>query len=184
MNKKIFSSLILMAVAVALFRILPTFEGVWGITPLFSVALFSGTIFKNKKGWAFLLPVLAIFFSDLLWQLIGNIGFYKGQIFNYILFVSVTCIGFLIKRTTASNVVLASLAAPTFFFILSNFGVWFGGGGFARPKTFAGLMQTYVDGLPFYFPWQLLSTLVFSGVLFGGWYLIQNFSKENSFVHS
>ena len=184
MNKKIILSLILMAVAVALFRIMPRFEGVWGITPLFAVALFSGALFKSNKLWAFLLPVLAIFFSDVLWQLMGATGFYKGQIFNYLLFILITCLGFLIKNIKFLNVLLASLAAPTIFFIISNFGVWLGGGGFARPKTFAGLMQTYVDGWPFYFPWQLISTVVFSAFLFGGWYLIQNYSKEKSFVHS
>ena len=183
MNKKIILSLILMAVAVAIFRIMPRFEGVWGITPLFAVAIFSGAIFKNNKIWAFTLPVLAIFFSDVLWQLTGETGLYKGQIFNYFLFILITCLGFLIKNIKFLNVLLASLAAPTIFFIISNLGVWLGGGGFARPKNFAGLMQTYVDGLPFYFPWQLISTVVFSALLFGGWYLAQNFSKEKSIAH-
>ncbi len=180
MNKKIIFSILLMAIVIALFRILPKFDGVWGITPLFAVGIFSGALFRNHKPWAFALPVLAIFFSDVLWQLIGSAGFYKGQLLNYFLFIVITCLGFLIKEIKFSNITLTSLAAPTVFFILSNFGVWLGNGGLGRPKTFVGLMQTYADGLPFYFPWQLLSTLLFSGILFGGWYWMNSVFKEKA----
>ena len=180
MNKKIILSLILMALVVALFRIMPKLDGVWGVTPLFAVAIFSGALFRNNKLWAFILPLLAIFFSDFLWQLVGEAGVYKGQFLNYFLYVSITCVGFLIKKINFSNITLASLAAPTAFFILSNFGVWLGGGGLARSKNFAGLMQSYVDGWPFYFPWQLLSTLAFSAILFGGWYWINHLSKQKA----
>ncbi|MCU7693586.1 DUF6580 family putative transport protein [Haoranjiania flava] len=180
MNRNIILTIALTALAVALFRIMPRWEGVWGITPIFSIALFSGSIFKSNKGMAFLLPVLALFFSDVLWQLIDGSGFYPGQFVNYILFVMITCIGFFINKNNVVNIGLASLAAPTAFFLLSNFSVWVSGGGLARPKNFAGLMQTYVDGLPFYFPWQLASTLFFSALLFGGMYLLSAHKKTTS----
>jgi hypothetical protein len=43
-----------------------------------------------------------------------------------------------------------------------------------RPKTFSGLMQTYIDGLPF-FQTSLYGTLFFSAVLFGGYYLVKRY---------
>lgn len=169
MERKVLLSLILMAVTIAIFRIIPRFDNVWGITPMFSIALFSGCIFRKNKLWAFLLPLFALFFSDILWQIIKGTGFYDGQWFNYLLFVAITCIGFLLRKVNILNVIAVSLAAPTAYFLLSNFYVWFSGGGFARPKNFSGLLQTYIDGLPFYYPWQLISTLVFSAFLFGAW---------------
>lgn len=171
-NKKILPSIALVAVTVALFRIMPKWEGVYGITPMFSIALFGGFAFKNNKSFAFLLPILSLFFSDILWQIINGTGFYSGQLFNYCLFVLVTCFGFFIQRMRMANIAIASCLAPTFYFLVSNFHVWITGGGFNRPKTINGLMQCYVDGLPFYFPWQLVSTLFFSAILFGIWHLV------------
>lgn len=184
MNRKIFLSIIIMAFSIAIFRIMPKFEGVWGITPMFSIALFSGSIFRTNKIWAFLLPVLGLFFSDVLWQMIDGSGFYAGQLLNYVLFVGITCFGFLLRKINIANVVVASLSAPTIYFLLSNFFVWMMGGGFQRPKTFAGLLQTYSDGLPFYFPWQLVSSVVFSAILFGSWFWINNLSKTKEIAHS
>lgn len=180
MNKKVIISVVLMALIVSFYRIMPKPEGVWGITPMFSIALFSGSLFRTKKIWAFLLPTLALFFSDVLWQMIDTTGFYKGQLWNYMLLVGVTFLGFLIRKIKILNVVIYSLLAPTLYFLFSNFLVWITGGGFNRPKTIDGLLQTYIDGWPFYFPWQLLSTLLFSIVLFGGLYWISNLSHAQA----
>ena len=66
---------------------------------------------------------------------------------------------------------IASIAAPLVYFALSNFMVWIEGAGYVRPKTFSGLMQTYVDGLPF-LSGSIMSSVVFSIILFGGYYLL------------
>lgn len=175
-NYKIITSIILMAVTIALYRVLLSFnlKGIYGITPIFSIALFSGAIFKNNKIIAFFLPLLGIFFSDLLWQLVGETGFYKGQLLNYALFMLMTVIGFGVHLQKMGSILKASVIAPTLYFLLSNFFVWMSGGGFNRPKTPAGLVQCYIDGLPFYFPWQIVSTLVFSFILFVGLHWLHN----------
>ncbi|MGZ8538406.1 MAG: DUF6580 family putative transport protein [Flavisolibacter sp.] len=41
-----------------------------------------------------------------------------------------------------------------------------------RPKTFEGLMMSFADGLPF-FRSSLVYTIIFSAVLFGGYFLAQ-----------
>jgi hypothetical protein len=69
--------------------------------------------------------------------------------------------------------VLYSAIVCAVFFIVSNFLVWTGTGGYARPHTFNGLMLCYVDGLPF-LQWSFISTLVFSGILFGSWKWLQS----------
>jgi hypothetical protein len=58
----------------------------------------------------------------------------------------------------------AALSSAVSFFLLSNFGVW-ASGYVGYPKTFAGLMASYVAGIPF-FEKGLLSDLVFSGAFF------------------
>jgi hypothetical protein len=95
------------------------------------------------------------------------------------LFALLTTVGFLVKKINVLNVLLASIAAPTAYFIISNFTVWIGGGGLERPKTFAGLMMCYSDGLPFYQN-SLYATVFFSLVLFGGYYLAQRSGVNKS----
>jgi len=124
--------------------------------------------------------VLSMFISDLLYQVLyikgltTMAGFYEGQWQNYVLFALLVVIGFAIKKINALKVFLASLAAPTVYFILSNFLIWASSSpnaGLGRPKTFSGLLMCYGDGIPFYGT-SLVATLVFSGILFGGYYWV------------
>jgi hypothetical protein len=125
-----------------------------------------------------------MFISDLIYQLLyvaglsSIYGFYPDQWINYLLFTSVTVFGFFIKRATVGNVFLGSLAAPTYFFLISNFLVWMGVGGYNMyPKTWAGLMNCYAAGLPFYKN-SVIATVVFSALLFGSWYFISRRSAK------
>jgi hypothetical protein len=105
-------------------------------------------------------------------------GFYPGQWINYLLFTSVTVFGFFIKRTTVTNVFLVSLAGPKYFFLISNFLVWMGVGGYNMyPKTWGGLMTCYAAGVPFY-KTSLIATVLFSALLFGSWYFINRRSAK------
>lgn len=157
----------------------------FGFAPQMAMAVFAGAVIKNKK-LSFLLPLVSMFLSDGLYQLLyinglSKIpGFYSGQITNYILFTSLTVFGFFIHSFNWKNIFAASIAAPTVYFLLSNFQVWMGGGGYARPKTFAGLMQCYTDGLPFY-GYSLLATLLFSGLFFGAYYLVTKHDRQPAF---
>lgn len=174
MNKSIIWSLILLIVVAALYRVIPNRP--YGFAPQWAMALFAGSMIKDKK-WAFALPLFSMFLSDILYQalytngLTDIPGFYTGQWVNYALFAGVTCIGFLMKRANAVSIFAYSLIAPTAFFLASNFLLWANGGGLVRPKTFAGLLQCYGDAVPFYRT-SLIATVVFSIVLFGGYYLL------------
>jgi hypothetical protein len=98
-------------------------------------------------------------------------GFYKGQLTNYLLLAGVALIGFAARNLKPANIIMATLAAPTVYFLASNFLVWMGGGGLQRPKTFSGLMMCYNDAIPF-FKSGLITTMAFSAILFGGYFLI------------
>lgn len=156
-----------------------------GFAPQIAMALFAGAVIK-KKQWAFIIPLLSMLISDALYEVLylrgmtEISGFYSGQITNYILFAGLVTIGFLIKKIKVLNVLLASIAAPTLYFFVSNFFVWFSGAGLMRPKTFDGLMMCYGDAIPFYHG-SLAGTLVFSTILFGGFYVVQSrLSRERA----
>lgn len=176
-TKQLFGSFILLIIIASLYRIMPGRP--YGFAPQIAMAIFGGAIIKDKK-YAFLLPLLAMFVSDGLYQLlyingVGAIpGFYEGQFLNYVLFAGLTVFGFFIKNFDVKSIALASISAPTAYFVVSNFLVWASSSplaGLQRPKTFSGLMMCYGDGLPFY-PWSVASTFIFSAILFGSYYLI------------
>ena len=180
LNRSVLLAFGLLILAASLYR-------VWdgrplGFAPQIAMAIFGGAIIKNKK-LAFILPLLSMFISDAIYQVLyinGYTtiqGFYEGQWQNYLLFGLLTTIGFLIKKVNVLNVFAASVAAPTVYFILSNFIVWAGWQGtrgLGRPKTFDGLMMSYTDALPFY-PNSIYSTLIFSAIFFGGYYLVKKY---------
>jgi len=182
-SKRIVIALVLLTAVCALYRIVPGRP--WGFAPQIAMAVFGGAIFMNNKKWAFAVPLLSMFLSDVLYEVLYHAGisvvpgFYEGQWQNYLLFGLLTTVGFLVKRINVLNVLVASVAAPTIYFIISNFIVWTAGAGWSRPKTFIGLMMCYNDGLPFY-PNSLYATVFFSIVLFGGYYLIQKRITDKS----
>ncbi|MBK7883752.1 MAG: hypothetical protein IPJ81_08090 [Chitinophagaceae bacterium] len=151
-DKSIIWSFTLLVIVASLYKIMPNRP--WGFAPQIAMAIFAGSIVKDKK-WSFLLPLASMFLSDLLFEVLYRYsvvdlkGFYNGQITNYILFTGLTVFGFFVNSKKPFSILIASLAAPTAYFLISNFMVWVMGGGLYRPKTFDGLMMCYTDALPF-----------------------------------
>jgi hypothetical protein len=181
-DKIILTFLFLVAIS-SLYRIIPGRP--YGFAPQWAMAIFAGAIIKDKK-WAFIIPVLSMFISDLFYQVlyIGGMskmqGFYEGQWQNYILFALLVFVGFAVKKLNVFQIGAASIAAPTLYFLASNFLVWAGNGtrGLDRPKNFNGLLLCYTDGLPFY-KMSILGTLVFSAILFGGFIFARSYQSVN-----
>lgn len=171
LNKQIILALVIMVATSALYRVMPGRP--LGFAPQIAIALFSGSLFASKKQYSFLLPILSMFLSDLMYQVLFNYGFtsiqgfYQGQLENYILIAATTVFGFSLQGANPSKYIVSFLSAPTAYFLVSNFLVWAQGGGYKHPFTATGLVQTMVDGLPFY-PYSLVSTVVFGAILFGG----------------
>jgi hypothetical protein len=167
----------LLIVISAVYRVIP-FENrpIWLGGPQLAIALFAGSIIKDRK-WAFAIPIFSMLIGDLLMEGLFAIGatsykgFYNGQLLNYALIAMLTVVGFFINHRKVSSIVGGMVAAPTLYFILSNFAVWVSGGGLQRPKTPAGLAMCYADALPFYGS-SLLTMAIFGTVLFGGYSLL------------
>jgi hypothetical protein len=185
LNKSNLVILVFLVVAAALYR---AWDGrPFGFAPQIAMALFAGAVCRDKR-FAFLFPVLSMLVSDLLYQFLylqglSNIkGFYGGLWQNYLLIASVTIIGFYITHNKPLQIIAGSLIGAVYYFILSNFLVWIGGGlninNQPYEKSFAGLMECFTAALPF-FRWSVISTLFFNGVFFGGYYLLgKNFLKK------
>ena len=139
-----------------------------GFSPFIAIALFSGLIIKEKN-MSFLLPLLALFISDAVIHVLylnGRFafpGFYSGQWINYLLLLSATLIGWILKGKKYSTLFAGAIAAPTVFFLASNFLVW-AGSQVTYTKDFNGLMNCYNAGLPFYRN-SLIATIVFLPVI-------------------
>lgn len=154
-----------------------------GFAPQIAMALFAGSAIGDKK-LSFILPLLSMFISDVLYQILFTngltslVGFYPGQLTNYILIALVTVIGFGVKKENAGSIIYGSFFGATFYFFLSNLLVWISGGSdihnIAYPKSFAGLAYCYSQAIPFYKA-SIAATLVFSAILFGGYYLVNRF---------
>ena len=169
-SKSVIIAFILLLIIASVCRVL-------GYAPQLAMAVFAGAIIKDKR-LAFALPLVSMFFSDLLYEVLFAYGytnyggFYDGQLTNYVLVASITLIGFWVKGMNWTRIAIGSLAAPLVFFFLSNFFVWLGGGGLGRPLTFSGLLLCYNDAVPF-FRASLINTIAFSAILFGGFYLAE-----------
>jgi hypothetical protein len=181
-SKNIVWYFLLLVVISALYRIIPGRP--FGFAPQWAMAVFAGAVIKDRK-WAFIIPVLSMFVSDLLYQVLysGGLtnmpGFYEGQWQNYVLFTLLVFVGFAVRKINVLQIAVASVAAPTLYFLVSNFLVWASNGitrGLDRPKTFNGLMLCYADGIPFY-RMSILATLVFSAILFGSYFFIRNYQQ-------
>ena len=185
LNKTLLWTFIIMVVVAALYRVIPGRP--FGFAPQMALALFGGAMIRDKK-WAFALPLFSLFISDVIYQLLyvagvtSIQGLYGYQVPMYLCYIAITLFGFLLKRFTFLNVALFGTAGSVLFFLLSNLFVLIGGFGFARPKTFEGLMLCYQDALVFYRDYGvingfygnvLIGDLFFTALIFGGYYFVQ-----------
>ena len=134
------------------------------MTSITAIALFGGAYFSDKR-LAFLVPLAALFLSDLI------LGFYSHMEVVYLSFALVVCIGiWLQKRRQILFITGAALASSVLFFLLTNFGVWALES--LYPKTVAGLFACFVAAIPF-FQNTLQGDLFFTAVFFGGFALLE-----------
>ncbi|WP_202844481.1 DUF6580 family putative transport protein [Luteimonas saliphila] len=173
----VLAAMILLAALSRLLPLPPNFA------PIEAVALFGGAYFANRR-LAFLVPVLAMLSSDVV------LGFARGSTYlqyftstaylpsllaNYLCIAATVVLAFGLRgRVSGARVLGYSLAGSVLFFVVSNFAVWltaFMVPGY--PACDAGLLPCYAAALPF-FKTTLLSTLVYSALLFGGFALLRS----------
>jgi hypothetical protein len=175
MNITRFSTIAAIIVVAALSRFFPH---PFNFTPIAAIALFGGAYFTNR--WmAFIVPMAAMLISDTMSELLTGHGFHSGMPLVYGTFALVTALGiFTLQKATILRVVSAAIASSLIFFLITNFAFLYPEATIADPilgnypHNWTGIIASYEAGLPF-LKNQILGDLFFSGVLFGGFYLLQ-----------
>ena len=131
-------------------------------SPIASVALFSGFYLSDKK-LALLIPITCMFISDYF------IGFHSLMWAVYLSFALTVVMGIKMKTSSSKSVIINSVLSSLVFFLITNFAVWSTGGFYSSDLSGLGLCLSM--GIPF-FKYTLLSSIVFSAVLFGGFQIL------------
>jgi hypothetical protein len=184
MNKQSPASLIIAALlitAAALSRVLLYPDN---FSPIIGMAIFAGAVIKDRR-LAFALPILAMFLSDLLFELFQIApGFWGwGQLVGYGILALITLIAFSMKKISILSVAGYSIASSLLFFFLSNSAFFV----FDNPiyhlysQDVSGYMASLVGGLPF-LRTGIIADLVYSGVLFGAYQLMQKYAFHKKAV--
>lgn len=177
MNKQSTSTLIMAILLIVIAALSRVFMYPHNFSPIIGMAIFAGAVIKDRR-LAFALPLLAMFLSDVLFE-IFNIapGFWGwGQLAGYGILALITVIAFSMKKSNVLSVAGYSIGSSLLFFLLSNSAFFV----FDNPiyhiytPDFNGYMATLAGGLPF-LKTGIMADLVYSTVLFGTYFLAQQF---------
>ena len=174
---------ILLALVAALARLLPHIPN---FTPVESLTLFS-TAYILRKRWAFILSVILLYISDFIINNTiarsffpdheGLVWFSQYMIFTVVSMALIVLVSSkLLRKVHVGNVILSVFVASVIFFIVTNFGSWVGEKSIYT-RDLSGLMTSFAAGLPF-FRSSLISSLLFSTILFGGFEMYQYFASR------
>lgn len=159
-------------IVTALMRLLPVAPN---FSPIIAIALFGAAIFNNKN-LALLLPLSVLLFSDIVLELAYQLGLrsfsglHSEMIYVYGAFFLIAVLSYIgFKKLNLVKLGVGAFFASVLFFLISNFGVWLSGGMYTMDLT--GLLACYTAAIPFFHN-TLLSTIFYSGVLFGSYYLL------------
>jgi hypothetical protein len=138
---------------VALYRIAPH---PWNVAPVGAMFVLGGLYLGRGVAWM-AAPFAGLLISDTVLNLAyDGRPVHPERLVDYLAFALIA----LVARWTAEKPIAARasvvVGAPVAFFLISNFGVWLGGG--LYPHTLSGLVDCYTLALPF-----------FRGTLFGDW---------------
>ena len=182
MNPKI-SILFVTIFVVAMTRLLPHWPN---FTAVGAIAIFGGATIRNS--WkAVLIPLAAIFISDLLINNIFYSAYYDGFVFFgqasgwiYGAFILMTVMAHIsIKSFKALPIVGTAVSGSVLFYALTNLGAWIGNPLYTADAS--GLLMAYEAGLPFLLN-SMFANVLFSGVLFGTYYVALEKKVEWLFV--
>tara|TARA_Y100001970_G_scaffold261339_1_gene344365 strand:+ start:691 stop:1218 length:528 start_codon:yes stop_codon:yes gene_type:complete len=151
-NNEVFSLLLIFVMVFS--RLIPHPPN---FTPIIAIGLMSGYYFKDLNT-SIIVLLISMLLSDLF------IGFYSNMFFVYLSLILITVFSFkLTSKISAKNLFVFGFMGSLLFFLVSNFGVWLFGSLYS--KNFAGLIECYVMGIPF-FKNTLISTIIYSYVGF------------------
>ena len=180
------NSLLFVAVTLIIVAFARLADHPFNFTPLAAMALF-GVYYMKNKWFAFLLPLLAIIFSDVLVNLFvqnehTGVWEYFLNPTAYVVYGSlmlVGSLGLLMKNTKATSIMGFSILGSLIFYLVTNTAAWVTDFGNLYSNDLSGLIQSLWAGIPFYnneitgsfFLNQLVGDLFFNAFLFGSYAL-------------
>ena len=131
----------------------------FGVSSIGATALYAGAFGPKRTSW--IVPMIPMFVAGVVF------GFYDLTVMAFVFggFGLSTLAGrwCLSRKRNYPQFCAAIVAGASIFFLISNFAIWLVG---MYPPTVAGLMQCYVNGLP-YFGQAVIADAAFCFVLFG-----------------
>lgn len=180
------NSLLFVAITLIVVAFARLVDHPFNFTPLAAMALF-GVYYMKNKWFAFLLPLLAIMFSDVLVNLFvqnehTGVWEYFLNPTAYVVYGSlmlVGSLGLLMKNTKATSIMGFSILGSLLFYLVTNTAAWITDFGNLYSNDLSGLVQSLWAGIPFYnneitgsfFLNQLAGDLFFNALLFGSYAL-------------
>lgn len=121
------------------------FPGLYNVEPFTAMSLLAGVMLGG--GYALTVPLSMVAITDMV---IGN---QPIMIFTWSAWAVIGILGMVLRKRKSPTVRFSleltgmGIVASLFFYVWTNFGVWLIDG--IYPHTLAGLMQSYIMGLPF-----------------------------------
>lgn len=150
----------------------------YNFTPVVAICLFSMAVVKQKQ-LKFIIPAIAILYSDVLLEISNGYGFHSGTTVVYLSFAAILLGAyFFLQKVSTTKIIVSSLLASFAFFLITNFALFYPFSPVNNPSLgqythdFTGIMSSYTAGLPF-FRNMLIGDLFYTGVLFGLYALAQ-----------
>ena len=122
-------------------------------SPIIASAIFAPILLKNRY-YGSIVPLIALFITDLI------IGFHIYQLVIYLTIITISLVS-PFKKYFKINLIIYSIGASIWFFIITNFAVWLAWDYY--PKNFEGLITCYILAIPF-FTNTLLSSIFFTSL--------------------
>ena len=140
----------------------------WNFSPILALSLFGGALYASRR-LVYFVPLATYLLGDIgIWAVTGRADWalYAGQPVVYLAVALVATCGFLMRgKRSWGRLAGSGLLAALGFFVVTNFAVWASGGGVRYPMNLAGLIDCYVQAIPF-FRNSLISMAVFLPLLF------------------
>ncbi len=134
-------------------------------TPILAGIIFLPFIKRDIKFSVFV-PLGGMLISDLI------IGMHSLMLWTYGPIIILSLLSYYFSIDKASRIASLAIASPAVFYLMSNFGVWINSSLYT--KDFSGLIQCYVNAIPFYAN-SATACILFCSAFF----LIKSFIKNN-----
>jgi hypothetical protein len=163
MNKYKFSLITIMIIAAAASRFIPHPPNFSSIA---AIALFGGAYFDDKK-LSFVIPLLAMFLSDLY------LGLHRLIPAVYASFAIIVFAGFKLReKKTPINIGLAAILGSVIFYVTTNFAVWIMSNYYSH--TIDGFIKCYIAAIPFFLN-SLGGDITYTVLLFGSFEFVKKY---------